>query len=125
MPARLLKARADPNGRIFNRFPPASLAKPDEHGPLSALYGAAGVGRDPVLTGQLLDVGADPNDGESLYLSLEKVRNTGSTKAGDGSAWQQQAGSTLSAAIARASSFSSAHSVTCWIQPPPLRVIER
>ena len=71
--ARLLKAGADPNGRIFNRFPPASLAKPDEHGPLSALYGAAGVGRDPVLTGQLLDVGADPNDGESLYHSLENL----------------------------------------------------
>ena len=36
--ARLLRAGADPNGRIFNRFPPASLATPDEHGPLSALY---------------------------------------------------------------------------------------
>ena len=69
--ALLLQAGADPNGRIYNRFPPASLDKPDEHGPLSALYGAAGVIRDPVLTTLLLDAGADPNDGESLYHSLE------------------------------------------------------
>ncbi len=67
----LLQAGADPNGRIYNRFPPASLDKPDEHGPLSALYGAAGIIRDPVLTTLLLDAGADPNDGESLYHSLE------------------------------------------------------
>jgi len=69
--ARLLGAGADPNARIFNRFPPASLAAPDEHGPLSALYGAAGVSRDPALTALLLDAGAEPNDGESLYHSLE------------------------------------------------------
>ncbi|KFG95322.1 ankyrin [Burkholderia paludis] len=67
----LLEAGADPNQRIGNRFPPASLAAPDESGPLSALYGAAGVNRDPVLTGMLLAAGADPNDGESLYHSLE------------------------------------------------------
>ena len=67
----LLQAGADPNGRIYNRFPPASLDKPDENGPLSALYGAAGVIRDPALTALLLDAGADPNDGESLYHSLE------------------------------------------------------
>ncbi|MBZ4240869.1 hypothetical protein LAN32_20775, partial [Mycobacterium tuberculosis] len=54
------------------RFPPASLAEPDEAGPLSALYGAAGVNRDPVLTAMLLEAGADPNDGESLYHSVEK-----------------------------------------------------
>jgi Ankyrin repeats (many copies) len=67
----LLQAGADPNQSIGNRFPPASLAMPDETGPLSALYGAAGVNRDPVLTEMLLDAGADPNDGESLYHSLE------------------------------------------------------
>ena len=67
----LLDAGADPNQRIGNRFPPASLAEPDEAGPLSALYGAAGVNRDPVLTAMLLEAGADPNDGESLYHSVE------------------------------------------------------
>ncbi|WP_176050020.1 ankyrin repeat domain-containing protein [Burkholderia sp. BCC1644] len=67
----LLDAGADPNQRIGNRFPPASLAEPDESGPLSALYGAAGVNRDPALTAMLLEAGADPNDGESLYHSVE------------------------------------------------------
>jgi hypothetical protein len=69
----LLQAGANPNQRIGNRFPPASLAMPDEMGPLSALYGAAGVNRDPVLTEMLLNAGADPNDGESLYHSLENA----------------------------------------------------
>ena len=67
----LLQAGANPNQRIGNRFPPASLATPDESGPLSALYGAAGVNRDPMLTEMLLNAGADPNDNESLYHSLE------------------------------------------------------
>ena len=43
----LLQAGADPNQTIGNRFPPASLDAPDEKTPLSALYGAAGVNRDP------------------------------------------------------------------------------
>ena len=67
----LLQAGADPNQAIGNRFPPASLDAPDEKTPLSALYGAAGVNRDPALTKLLLDAGADPNDGESLYHALE------------------------------------------------------
>jgi hypothetical protein len=67
----LLQAGTDPNQAIGNRFPPASLDAPDESGPLSALYGAAGVNRDPALTSLLLDAGANPNDGESLYHSLE------------------------------------------------------
>ena len=67
----LLEVGADPNQRIGNRFPPASLAKPEESEPLSALYGAAGVIRDLALTEMLLEAGADPNDGESLYHSLE------------------------------------------------------
>jgi len=68
----LLRAGVDPNQRIFIRYPPASLDAPDENGPLSALYGAAGFNRDPILTELLLDAGADPNDGESLYHSLER-----------------------------------------------------
>jgi hypothetical protein len=67
----LLQVGADPNQRIGNRFPPASLAAPADGEPLSALYGAAGVVRDPALTEMLLTAGADPNDGESLYHSLE------------------------------------------------------
>ena len=72
----LLRAGANPNQAIGNRFPPASLAGPDENNPLSALYGAAGVNRDPELTGMLLDAGADPNDGESLYHSVENPECT-------------------------------------------------
>ena len=68
----LLQAGADPNASIGNRFPPASLVAPDESARLSALYGAAGVNRDLATTELLLDAGADPNDGESLYHSLEQ-----------------------------------------------------
>lgn len=72
----LLRAGADPNQTFYNRFPPASLEAPDDKGPLSALYGAAGVNRDPALTKLLLDAGADPNDGESLYHSVENPECT-------------------------------------------------
>lgn len=72
----LLAGGADPNQRIGNRWPPASLREPDGEHPLSALYGAAGSNRDAVLTQLLLDAGADPNDGESLYHSLENVACT-------------------------------------------------
>lgn len=67
----LLAAGADPNQCVGNRWPPASLAQPDATMPLSALYGAAGQQRDAVLTRLLLEAGADPNDGESLYHALE------------------------------------------------------
>ncbi len=67
----LLAAGADPNQRISSRWPPASLSQPDDRTPLSALYGAAGKNYDPVLTKLLLEAGADPNDNESLYHSLE------------------------------------------------------
>ena len=43
----------------------------DEHSPLSALYGAIGHARNMVLAEWLLNRGADPNDGESLYHSTE------------------------------------------------------
>jgi ankyrin repeat protein len=72
----LLAAGADPNQRISSRWPPASLSEPDERYPLSALYGAAGNNHDPALTKLLLDAGADPDDGESLYHSLENLACT-------------------------------------------------
>jgi hypothetical protein len=61
----LLAAGADPNQRIGGHFPPASLDRPDDGHPLSALYGAAGSNHDAALAALLLDAGADPNDGES------------------------------------------------------------
>jgi ankyrin repeat protein len=67
----LLSVGADPNQRIGLRWPPASVSAPDDDHPLSALYGAAGKNHDLALTKLLLEAGADPNDGESLYHSLE------------------------------------------------------
>jgi ankyrin repeat protein len=59
--ARELLARgADPNAFFVN-----------EYGRMSALYGAAGVVHDPELTHVLLDAGANPDDGESLYHAVE------------------------------------------------------
>ena len=72
----LLSAGADPNQRIGNRWPPGSLSAPDDANPLSALYGAAGQNHDVALTTMLLDAGADPNDGESLYHALESAACT-------------------------------------------------
>ncbi|RWM40100.1 hypothetical protein [Mesorhizobium sp.] len=68
----LLEAGADPNQAAGSRWPPASLEAPSDKYPLSALYGAAGQNHDPELTKLLLASGANPNDGESLYHSLEK-----------------------------------------------------
>ncbi|MBR0754472.1 hypothetical protein JQ604_19995 [Bradyrhizobium jicamae] len=73
----LLEAGADPNQQISSRWPPASLAEPDERNPLSALYGAAGRNHDLELTKMLLDAGANPDDNESLYHSLEAFVTTG------------------------------------------------
>jgi hypothetical protein len=67
----LIAAGADVNQHIYSRWPPGSLNEPDQHCPLSTLYGAAGSNHDPALTRLLLEAGADPNDGESLYHSLE------------------------------------------------------
>ena len=67
----LIAAGADVNQHIHSRWPPASLSEPDQRYPLSTLYGAAGTNHDLALTKLLLEAGADPNDGESLYHSLE------------------------------------------------------
>ncbi|MEO5687068.1 MAG: hypothetical protein ABIR54_06865 [Burkholderiaceae bacterium] len=68
----LLEAGASPDQSVGNRWPPASLDAPSTREKLSALYGAAGQNLDPELTKLLLDAGADPNDGESLYHSLNQ-----------------------------------------------------
>ena len=48
---------------------------PNEYGPMSALYGAAGVRADPEMTRALLEAGADPNGepwfGDALYHATE------------------------------------------------------
>jgi ankyrin repeat protein len=60
-PAReLLDRGADPNAFFTN-----------EYGRMSALYGAAGRVHDPDLTRLLLERGASPDDGESLYHATE------------------------------------------------------
>jgi hypothetical protein len=56
----LLERGADPNAFFVN-----------EYGKMSALYGAAGIRHDPELTRALLEAGASPNDGESLYHATE------------------------------------------------------
>jgi hypothetical protein len=69
--ALLIADGADVNQRIHSRWSPGSLSEPDQQYTLSTLYGAAGSNHDPALTKLLLEAGADPNDGESLYHSLE------------------------------------------------------
>lgn len=56
----LLERGADPNAVFVN-----------EHGPMSAVYGAAGVVHDPEMTRLLLEAGANPNDNESVYHACE------------------------------------------------------
>ena len=58
--AELLVRGADPNVFFEN-----------EYGQMSALYGAAGVVHSPELTRLLLEAGANPDDGESVYHSVE------------------------------------------------------
>ncbi len=72
----LLAAGASPDQSVGNRWPPASLQAPAEGERLSALYGAAGRNLDPELTRLLLDAGANPDDNESLYHSLEQPECT-------------------------------------------------
>lgn len=72
----LLQNGADPNQSAGSRWPPASVSEPSKQHLLSALYGAAGQNHDPELTELLLGAGANPNDGESLYHSLESIECT-------------------------------------------------
>lgn len=59
----LLRAGADPNASYIHEDWPNS--------PLSSLYGATGLNNNPALGLALLQAGATPNDGESLYHSIE------------------------------------------------------
>ena len=70
--ALLLAAGASPDQSVGNRAWPASPESPSDTERLSALYGAAGSNHDPELTKMLLAAGANPNDGESLYHSLDR-----------------------------------------------------
>jgi len=56
---------------LLDRGAEPNVSFTNEYGPMSALYGAAGVRHDPELTRVLLDAGADPDDGESLYHATE------------------------------------------------------
>jgi ankyrin repeat protein len=59
----LLKRGSDPNAfYIDDRYPDS---------PLSCLYAAPGLHNNPSLALALLEAGANPNDGESLYHSTE------------------------------------------------------
>ncbi len=74
--ALLLEAGADANQCVGSRWPPASLQAPDAAHPLSALYGAAGAQQHAGIARLLLDAGANPNDGESLYHALGSLECT-------------------------------------------------
>lgn len=63
--ALLLEAGADANDTMVDP------ALPNE--PLGVLYGAAGRNHDAPLTKLLLEAGANPNDGESLYHATESA----------------------------------------------------
>lgn len=67
----LFEAGADPNQTVSKRWEGTVDASPQEW-QASPLHGAAGVNHDPELTRRLLAAGANPNDGESLYHSLDK-----------------------------------------------------
>jgi ankyrin repeat protein len=69
----LLDRGADPNQFVNNRRPPHSLENPGDER-LTAIYGAAGKLHDEHMTRVLLAAGADANDNESLYHSIDDAR---------------------------------------------------
>jgi ankyrin repeat protein len=70
--AKLLLAQgANPDQSIGSRWPPHSMASPSTDTRLTALYGAVGQNFHLEMTQVLLSAGADPDDGECLYHSLE------------------------------------------------------
>lgn len=69
-------ASADAVKDLLRRGAEPNATGPGEHGPVGALYGAAGVVRDPSSTRALLEAGADPDDNESLYHAAETADTT-------------------------------------------------
>ncbi|HET7812072.1 MAG TPA: ankyrin repeat domain-containing protein [Steroidobacteraceae bacterium] len=69
----LLEHGADPNQTFRNRWAPHSLEQPGDE-ELTAIYGAAGKIHDEDMTRLLLAAGADANDNESLYHSIDDPR---------------------------------------------------
>ena len=69
----LLERGANPNQSFQNRWPPHSLEQPGDE-KLTAIYGAAGKLHDERMTRMLLEAGADANDNESLYHSIDDPR---------------------------------------------------
>ncbi|HEX4038487.1 MAG TPA: ankyrin repeat domain-containing protein [Acidobacteriaceae bacterium] len=67
----LLEAGASANARWYE-----TIDDPPRQVPETALYGAAGIARNPGLTRLLLEYGADPNDEETPYHVPETRDNT-------------------------------------------------
>jgi hypothetical protein len=56
---------------LLDRGADVNEAHRNEYGAMSVLYGAAGIAHDPETTRLLLDRGANPDDGESVYHAIE------------------------------------------------------
>ena len=69
----LLERGANPDASFGARSPPHSLENPGDD-KLTAIFGASGKLHDVEMTRMLLDAGANPNDNESLYHSIEDPR---------------------------------------------------
>lgn len=61
---------------LLDRGADVNTVHHNEHGPMSVLYGAAGVAHDPETTRLLLARGANPDDGESVYHAVEAEDTT-------------------------------------------------
>lgn len=61
---------------LLDRGADADEVHHNEYGAMSVLYGAAGAAHDPETTRLLLERGADPNDGESVYHAIEAEDTT-------------------------------------------------
>jgi hypothetical protein len=69
-------AGADALRDLLARGADPDVTGPGEYGPVSALYGASGVVRDPDKTRILLEAGATPDDNDSLYHATESADTT-------------------------------------------------